>query len=83
VEEKMTEFELTPGEVTFVKYGNPWARISDIAARLNVPPHEQGSPATVTALGADGKQYDVFDVVIAFLDRMDKQAIAFGDGSER
>jgi hypothetical protein len=50
---------------------NPWARISEVAAKLGVAPRESGKP-TIIATGADGKPYDVWEVVVAFLDRMEK-----------
>lgn len=59
-------------ETAFINHGNPMARISEIAARLGVAPRERFDVATVIAEGADGKQYDVFEVAAAFLDRMDK-----------
>jgi len=50
---------------------NPWGRISEVAARLGVKPRSDGPP-TITATGADGNQYDVWEVVIAFLDRLER-----------
>jgi len=50
---------------------NPWARISDVAVRLGVKPVEYGKAGTIVAKGADGNSYDLWEVVIAFLDRMD------------
>jgi len=58
--------------ITVGEMPNPWARISEVAARLGVRPVEFGKAATITAKGADGKGYDIFEVVIAFLDRMEK-----------
>jgi hypothetical protein len=51
---------------------NPWARISEVAARLGVKPVEHGKPATITCVGGDGNSYDIWEVVIAFLDKMHK-----------
>jgi len=55
------------------KLGNPWGRISVIAARLGVAPFDSstGRP-TIAAVGDDGKYYDIWEVVSAFLDRMDR-----------
>lgn len=50
---------------------NPWARISEIAARVGVPP-DDGKVATVRALGADGQWYDIMAVVIGVLDHCEK-----------
>ena len=65
---------ITSGSIyNIVNPPNPWERISEVAARLGVAPCEPGrTVATITAKGADGKSYDVWEVVIAFLDRMDK-----------
>lgn len=52
------------------KPGNPWERISEIAARLGVKPTD-GGRASIIATGADGLNYDVWEVVAAFLDKMD------------
>lgn len=52
---------------------NPWARISDVATRLGVAPCTMGKPGTITAMGADGKSYDIWEVATAFLDRMDAE----------
>jgi hypothetical protein len=60
-------------QMSFVKPGNPWDRISDLASRLKVNPHVKGSPTTILALGKDGNSYDVFDVASAFLDAMDRK----------
>lgn len=51
----------------FSKPPNPWGRISEIAKRLGVQPYD-GGRATITAEGADGKQYDIWEVVSAALD---------------
>jgi hypothetical protein len=50
---------------------NPYARISELATRLGVKPVEFGRRGTVTMTGADGNAYDVWDVAIALLDRLD------------
>lgn len=44
---------------------NPWARISEIAARVGVAPRESGPP-TVSMKGADGKDYDLWEVIAKF-----------------
>jgi hypothetical protein len=58
-----------------VNVPNPYGRISDVAAKLGVAPHISGKP-TVIMTGDDGHQYDVWEVLVAFLDRMKKSAIA-------
>ena len=60
-------------EFTIHNPPNPWARISEIAAKLNVKPRAD-SRATIVATGADGEQYDIWEVVVAFLDRLDAEA---------
>ena len=51
---------------------NPWARISEIAARLGVEPITDGRPGvTIVACGADQQRYDMFEIIVAFLDRVD------------
>ena len=57
-------FEINPPQ-------NPYARISEVAAKLGVPPHKSDGPATVLMPGGDGQMYDLFEVVIRFLDRLD------------
>lgn len=56
---------------SFQRPPNPWARISEIAAKVGVPPIQHGHPATITALGADGNSYDVWEVIARVLDRLD------------
>jgi hypothetical protein len=50
---------------------NPWGRIDEVAKRLGVAPHTQGPP-TIIAIGNDGQPYDVWEMVIAFLDRVNE-----------
>lgn len=59
------------GTVKLAEPQNPWSRISEIARRVGVNPHSPGDGPTVTARGADGRDYDVFKVVEAVLDRID------------
>jgi hypothetical protein len=60
------------GSYVIQQPSNPWARISEIAARVGVGPHAGGGgPATILVMGADGKNYDVFAVVAAVLDKID------------
>lgn len=52
---------------------NPYGRISDIAKRLGVAPYTyEPDVVAVVMNGNDGHQYNVFDVVVAVLDRIDK-----------
>jgi hypothetical protein len=53
---------------------SPWARISEVAAKLGVKPKQTESPPSIVAVGADGQTYDVWEVVIAFLDKMEEKA---------
>jgi len=48
---------------------NRYARISEVAKRLGVEPFKGSGGVLMT--GADGQNYDVFEVVIALLDRID------------
>lgn len=52
---------------------NPWARISEVAAKVGVKPCEEGPPrqATMRARGADDKDYDIWEVIIAVLNKLD------------
>lgn len=59
------------GTITFAEPQNPWKRISEVAARVGVGPYE-GKECTITALGADGKDYDLWEVIIAVLDRLNR-----------
>jgi len=59
-------------EFTVQNLPNPWARISEVAAKLNVKPR-MDSRATIVVTGADGEQYDIWEVVVAFLDRLDAE----------
>lgn len=58
----------------FWKQPNPWARISEIAARVGVSPRKDGDPPSVIARGEDGNDYDIMAVVVAVLDRIEKAA---------
>jgi hypothetical protein len=49
----------------------PFGRISEIAARLDVKPHEPSDSPTLLATGDDGKHYDIWKVVAAFLDKVE------------
>jgi hypothetical protein len=49
---------------------NPWARISEVAAKLGVEPATDRTQATILATGADGQQYDLWEVVSRFIDRL-------------
>ena len=58
------------------QYKDPWAKLPALAKRLGVEPMPDDSshlPPTVLLTTLDGKfKYDIFDLVNAFLDRMDK-----------
>ena len=68
----------TTDNVTIAQPKNPWARISDIAAKVGVGPRQFGDPATITCLGADGNSYDLWAVVEAVLNKMDA-AVSAGE----
>lgn len=51
---------------------NPWDRISEIAAKVGVGPCKPGHRPSITATGADGLEYDVWEVIAAALDKIDR-----------
>ena len=55
---------------------DPWAKLPALAKRLGVEPMPDDAshlPPTVLLTTVDGnKKYDIFDLMNAFLDRMDK-----------
>jgi hypothetical protein len=53
---------------------NPFRRVSEVAARLGVPPITENRGATIVAMGDDGNNYDLWDVIVAFLDKMEQKA---------
>jgi hypothetical protein len=61
------------GSVSFsiTQLPNPWARISEIAAKVGVKPHRSGDQARITVLGADGHAYDLWEVIAAVLDKIE------------
>ena len=59
-------------DVSVRPHGNPWGRISKIAARVGVQPSTREA-LSVTCMGEDGHFYDIFEVVIAVLDHIDKK----------
>jgi hypothetical protein len=77
----MSEGLMTENTMTVTAWPNPYARISEVAARVGVAPHKMGDPATVTMLGADGNAYDVWAVVVAVLDKLDAVAVSAGDST--
>lgn len=52
---------------------NPWSRISEIALRLGVQPVSAGHPPSIVAIGSDGRSYDIWEVVSAFLGVLEAQ----------
>lgn len=59
------------GKFEILKPQNPWARISEIAAKVGVKPIDVNQP-TITAMGADGNFYDVWEVLARVLDKLEK-----------
>ena len=62
----------TEGVMLYTPPPNPWARISEIAARVGVAP--DSGDASIYATGADGKAYDIMAVVIAVLDHIENKS---------
>lgn len=62
---------MEPSYMVMSPLPNPWARISEIAARVGVKPRDE-DPVTISAKGADDKNYDVWEVIAKVLDRMDE-----------
>lgn len=58
----------------FIPAQNPWGRISDIAAKVGVQPMTDRHNATITAMGVDGNAYDLWEVIAAVLDRLERAA---------
>lgn len=67
-------YGITSSAIDVFDFPNPWARISSIAAKVGVLPLGTGHPATIVATGADGKPYDVWEVIGAVLDRIEQSA---------
>ena len=57
----------------FTKPSNPYGGISDVATKLGVEPC-RNKTVTITMKGHDGQDYDVWEVLVALLDRMDRAA---------
>jgi len=58
-------------DVEIERPSNPYARISEIAAKVGVEPSDRQGHG-IFAEGADGKYYNIFEVVIAVLDKLEK-----------
>ena len=54
---------------------NAWARISEVAEKLGVEPLKAGHAPTIVATGADGKNYDVWEVASRFLDKIAERGV--------
>lgn len=51
---------------------DPYGGISDVAAKLGVLPHSSShKPATIVT-GHDGKPYDIFEVISALIDLLQR-----------
>ena len=53
---------------------NPWDKVSIVAKKLGVEPCAPGTKTGITARGSDGKSYDLMEIVLAVLDKIDKAA---------
>jgi hypothetical protein len=53
---------------------NPFIRVSEVAAKLGVAPITENRGATIVAMGADGNNYDLWDIIVALLDKMEQKA---------
>jgi hypothetical protein len=56
---------------------DPCAKLPGIAERLGVRPMDRGAPpAMVEFATRDGKRFDFFELLSAFLDRMDSATVS-------
>jgi len=53
---------------------DPLTKLPALAERLGVEPTDKSSSATVLLRVSDGRQYDLFDLFTAVLDRLDAAA---------
>jgi hypothetical protein len=51
---------------------DPFTKLPALAERLGVEPTQGGGPGVVVLRMSDGRCYDLFDLINAMLDRMDK-----------
>lgn len=70
--EQLRAQSLTKDQSAIYEMPNQWARISEIAAKAGVAPMQAGHAPTICATGADGKQYDVWEVLSGVLDKIDR-----------
>lgn len=68
------------GEIKVFDPPDPFARVPEIAARLGVQPVSKDEAASRSYLLGmkDGTMFDFFELVAAFLDRMDEVHVEFG-----
>jgi hypothetical protein len=61
---------------------DPFSRVPEIAARLGVKPVPEGETGHYSLAMRDGTRFDLFELIAAFLDRMDEAHVGFGPRSE-
>jgi len=61
------------GEFRFAEPPEPWPQLPALAERLGVKPDDgaQGTEHRTYLVMKDGRRYDLFELINAFLDRMD------------
>jgi hypothetical protein len=52
---------------------DPFEKLPALAERLGVTPVEIAAPSTVIMMVKDGRKYDLFDLINAFLDKLDNR----------
>ncbi len=64
------------GAIEILSWPDPWVRLPALAERLGVPEATAPAPGNgaVTIRTADGRSYDLFDLINAALDRLDAAA---------
>ena len=62
---------IKPGDWRIASPPDPWKKLPALAARLGVVPLAAEHEATVVIATRDGQCYDFFELMDAFLDRLD------------
>lgn len=52
---------------------DPYAKLPALAERLGIQPVQAGASASVVISVKDGRAYDLFDIINALLDHVDKR----------
>lgn len=55
----------------YVQWSNPWHKLIPIAERLGVKPYTE-KRATAVVVALNGDKYDIFEMIEALLDRLDR-----------